>query len=344
VWFLAVGRSRHPVIHKWRTAFASFWHNRESAGGAVDDPFFAHVGLGPGSAIPAWGKASAYSIRLLTMCRLSAVGLKVLSMMSRWFMSYLKVAAFFVVASTPNMMHLFAGWDYLGMAHTYKKLIAEDAECRACWSSIDSSSSRSSSESSALALGNNGGNSISSSGAHKSRIGNSFIDGTCLLDAVAPSALRLGELRARTLRAIYHRDHGAAAVHHQVLVHTPMLKFNGKFVGELKDLPGIDKGITITAEATAADCSSSSSNSSSNSSSKSHKSSEIIARNLAVNLPRSTLRRLLLHALRPPGESSWPASAGAMHAPLPMTWDTLLDTAEPPRSNALPALKEPIPF
>ena len=61
MWFLAVGRPGHPAVRKWRHALATYWHGRAVAGGAAMDPFFAHVGLGPGSAVPTWGEAVSFS-------------------------------------------------------------------------------------------------------------------------------------------------------------------------------------------------------------------------------------------------------------------------------------------
>ena len=211
-----------------------------------------------------------------------------------------------------NMFTSFVllGWDYLGMAHTYKKLLAEDAECRACWSGSSNSS--------------NGSSSSSSSNANS----------TLLFDAAAPYALRLGELKVRSLQAILRRDHGAGAVQRLVFARTPMLKFNGTFAGDLKDMPALRASAAATSEENFLGSSSSSSSSSRGSSS----SNDVTASTLAFNLPSSTLRRLLVKALRPTGES------GYMNIPRPMTWEALLETAEPPRSKELPALMDPVPF
>lgn len=192
------------------------------------------------------------------------------------------------------------------MAHTYKKLLAEDAECRRCWSGVPQGSSSS-----------------------------SPVGGTLLLSASAPYALRLGPLRARSLQAVWTQDHGAWAAQRHVLARAPLLKFNGSFVGALKDLPGLRRA-DVAAEALR-DGSSSSGGGKGSSSSGSGYSDPV------ANLPPSTLRRLLAHALRWPGSDSGEANADAAGPP-PMTWDTLLATAEPPRTEALPALKAPVPF
>jgi len=198
------------------------------------------------------------------------------------------------------------------MAHTYKKLLAEDAECRTCWSGSSNSS-----------------NGSSSSSSSSSSIANS----TLLFDAAAPYALRLGELKVRSLQAILRRDHGAGAVQRLVFARTPMLKFNGTFAGDLKDMPALRASAAATSEENFLGSSSSSSSSRGSSSSN-----DVTASTLAFNLPSSTLRRLLVKALRPTGES------GYMNIPRPMTWEALLETAEPPRSKELPALMDPVPF
>lgn len=61
VWFLAAAGPHHPVIRRWRLTFAEYWCNREAATGAADDPFFQHVGLGPGSSIPSWGESTFHA-------------------------------------------------------------------------------------------------------------------------------------------------------------------------------------------------------------------------------------------------------------------------------------------
>jgi hypothetical protein len=69
----------------------------------------------------------------------------------------------------PHDLQMFSGWDYLGMAHTYKKLLAEDSQCREEWLHCT----------------------------------------TLLDAASGPSLLRLGPLGVRSLAAVAHRDHGA---------------------------------------------------------------------------------------------------------------------------------------
>jgi len=66
VWFLAVCVPRHPSVAAWRARFAAYWVDREAAVGAVDDPFFAGVGLGPGSRVPAWGEPRSATLTHIT--------------------------------------------------------------------------------------------------------------------------------------------------------------------------------------------------------------------------------------------------------------------------------------